>query len=68
MSFIGENLKHLRTEAGMTARELAIEMDVHRATISHWESGKWEIPDERIEELAEIFDVTFEELMYGVMR
>lgn len=49
MSFIGENLKHLRTEAGMSMQELSIELDVYRSTISHWESGRWEIPDARIE-------------------
>lgn len=68
MSFIGENLKLLRESAGMTCRELSYEFDVHHATISNWENGKLEISDERLEEYADYFGVTIEEIMYGVMR
>ena len=68
MSFIGENLKLLRESSWMTCRELAYEFDVHHATISNWESGKLEISDERLEEYAEFFGVTIEEIMYGVIR
>ena len=68
MSFIGENLKLLRESACMTCRELAYEFDVHHATISNWESGKLEISDERLEEYAEFFGVTIEEILYGVIR
>ena len=68
MSFIGENLRFLREEAGMTCRELAYEFDVHHGTISNWETRKWEINDERLEEYADYFGVTIEEIMYGVMR
>ncbi|MFL2134816.1 helix-turn-helix domain-containing protein [Ruoffia sp. FAM 24228] len=68
MSFIGENLRLLRESAWMTCRELAYEFDVHHATISNWESGKLEISDERLEEYADFFGVTIEEIMYGVIR
>lgn len=68
MSFIGENLRYLRKEAGLSVRDLAREIDVHHGTISNWETGKLEISDDRLEELADFYDVTIEELMYGVSR
>ena len=68
MSFIGENLRFLREEAGMTCRELAYEFDVHHATISNWESGKLKVSDDRLEEYADHFDVTIEGILYGVIR
>ena len=68
MSFIGENLRFLREEEGMTRRELSYEFDVHHATISNWENGKLKVSDDRLEEYADYFDVTIEEIMYGVIR
>ena len=68
MSFIGENLRMLRESAWMTCRELAYEFDVHHATISDWESGRLKISDERLEEYADFFGVTIEEIIYGVIR
>ena len=68
MSFIGENLRFLREEAGMTCRELSYELDVHHATVSNWESGKLKVSDDRLEEYADYFDVTLEEILYGVIR
>lgn len=68
MSFIGENLRLLRESAWMACRELAYEFDVHHSTISNWENEKLEISDERLEEYADFFGVTIEEIMYGVIR
>ena len=52
----------------MTCRELSYEFDVHHATISNWESGKLKVSDERLEEYADYFDVTIEDILYGVIR
>lgn len=49
MSFIGENLRYLRKEAGLSVRDLAREIDVHHGTVSNWETGKLEISDDRLE-------------------
>ena len=68
MSFIGENLRFLREESGMTCRELSYEFNVHHATISNWENGKLKVSDDRLEEYADYFDVTIEEILYGVIR
>ena len=68
MSFIGENLRSLREEAGLNCRELAYEFDVHHATISNWENGKLKISDDWLEEYTDYFDVTIEEILYGVIR
>ena len=67
MSFIGENLRFLREGADMTCRELSYEFDVHHSTISNWENGKLKVSEDRLEEYADYFDVTIEEIMYGVI-
>ncbi|MBG9983318.1 helix-turn-helix transcriptional regulator [Aerococcaceae bacterium DSM 111022] len=54
--FIGENLRTLREEAGMTCRELAYEFDVHHATVSNWENGKLKVGDDRLEEYADFLE------------
>lgn len=66
--FIGENIRQLRKDAGLTCRELADDLDLHHATISKWETGKRDITPEWMETLADYFGVTIEELEYGVMR
>ena len=40
----GQRLKALRTEMGMTVRELADEFMVAFSSISHWETGMHAIP------------------------
>lgn len=66
--FIGENLKGLRTQAGLTTREVANDLDLHHGTIPRWENGELVISDERISELAEYYGVTIEDLEYGIIR
>ena len=68
MIFIGDNLRFLREDAGMTCRELSHELDVYHATISNWENGKLKVSEDRLEEYADYFGVTIEEIIYGVFR
>ena len=64
---IGESIKRLRQDAGMTQTDLAYELEVDHATLSHWEHGDREPSDEAIESICEMFGVTPEELRYGVL-
>ncbi|AXY24939.1 hypothetical protein CL176_02245 [Suicoccus acidiformans] len=64
---IHEVLKQLREEAGLTQSELAHELGVDKTTVSHWEIDR-NPSEEHIEELAEFYGITPEELECGVIR
>lgn len=54
---IGENIKAIRKNKGMTQEELAIKLNVARQTISKWEKGLT-VPDaEMVQKISEILDV-----------
>lgn len=55
---VADNIKRLRTDAGMTQAELADKLGVTRPTITQWETG-WSSPRMgSIEKLADIFKVS----------
>lgn len=60
---IGEKIYELRTRKSMTQEQLANEMGVSRQAISKWESGS-SIPElAKLKALAELFDVSMDELL-----
>lgn len=60
-----ENLMRLRKQKGLSQEELAYQLGVSRQAVSKWESGT-SIPElERLIELADLFDVTLDELVKG---
>ncbi len=59
----GQKIKKLRTEAGLTQKDLAEKMNVSFQTISKWESGLNEPDIANIKELCKIFDCSFEYLL-----
>ena len=65
---IGNNIKYFRKESGMTQDELAEELNVTRQALSNWERGKTEPDIETLTKIAEILDVSVEELIYGEER
>ncbi len=50
-------VKELRKRAGMQQKELAIAVGVSAPTVSEWEHQKKDPSGERLQKLAEIFDV-----------
>ncbi len=61
---IGKNINYLRNLNKLTIEELSDKIDVSRQTIGKWESGQ-SIPDlENIIILADVFEVTIDELIY----
>ena len=62
---IGEFLKTLRKETGLTQEELADKMNVSRRTVSRWETGS-NLPDlALLVELADLYDVDMREIFNG---
>ena len=60
---LGENIKHLRKDRGMTQEELAIRLNVVRQTVSKWEKGL-SVPDaDMLQRLAEALEVDITQLL-----
>lgn len=58
-----DNLTELRKMHGMTQEELAAKLDVSRQTVSKWEIGE-SLPDiEKSRTIAELFNVTLDDLV-----
>lgn len=60
---LGENIKQLRKDRGMTQEELAIRLNVVRQTVSKWEKGL-SVPDaDMLQRLAEALEVDITQLL-----
>lgn len=60
-----EQLSKLRKEANLTQEDLAEKCDVSRQAVAKWESGE-SIPDiYKISQVAKLFEVSIEELIWG---
>ena len=62
MGLIGENIKNYRIEKGMTQKELADKLFVTAQAVSRWENNEVEPSLNTIVILAEIFEVSVDEL------
>ena len=62
---IGEFLKHLRNDKGLTQEQLAEHFYVSSRTVSRWETGR-NMPDvEMLIELADFYNVEIREIIDG---
>ena len=62
---MGEFLKHLRKEKGLTQEQLAEHFYVSSRSVSRWETGR-NMPDvEMLIELADFYDVEIREIIDG---
>lgn len=59
----GENLKKLRSEKGMTQKEVAEQFNVTAQAVSRWEKGEVEPSLQTILVIADFFEVTVDELL-----
>jgi len=62
-SKLGQNLKRIRTKQGMSQGDISRALDVHRAYISGIESGKRNQTLATIKKLADVLDVSADELL-----
>ncbi|MBQ7873971.1 MAG: helix-turn-helix transcriptional regulator [Oscillospiraceae bacterium] len=68
MSMISNNIKSLRRKNSITQEELAEKLSVTRQAVSNWENGKTEPDIEMLIKIAQIFDVSIDELVDGVPK
>ena len=62
---VGKNIKRFREKASMTQQELGGKLCVTRQAVSSWENGKTEPDLETLGKIAEVLEVSAEELIYG---
>lgn len=62
---ISENIKNLRNKTGMTQKELADKLYVTPQAVSRWENGEVEPSIDAISTMAQIFNVTTDEIIGG---
>ncbi len=60
---LGENLQHLRREAGLSQEEVAGRLFMSRQSVSKWENGQAEPGVENLKTLAQLYGVTLDELL-----
>ena len=63
MSKIGDKIKKLRKEAGLTQEELAKKVGIQRGSIAGYEVGKTKPSHKNLEKIANIFNVSYEYLL-----
>ena len=66
MTSVGENIKKTRNKIGITQEELAEKINVTRQPVSNWEIGKAEPDIETLTKIAQIFDISIDELVDGI--
>ncbi|MGX7077441.1 helix-turn-helix domain-containing protein [Globicatella sanguinis] len=62
---VGTRVEALRKEKGMTQSELANLLHTTQSAIGHWENNRRTIPQDKIIDIANIFNVTTDYL-YGI--
>lgn len=62
---IGKNIQKLRKEKQMSQEQLAEKLHVTRQAVSNWETEKTQPDIDTLHQIAMIFEVSIEELIYG---
>ena len=60
---LGENLKRLRTEKGLSQEEVAGQLFLSRQTVSKWENNQAEPGVENLKALAKLYGVSLDQLL-----
>ncbi|WP_235294875.1 helix-turn-helix domain-containing protein [Portibacter lacus] len=58
----GEYIRSLRKEKGLTLTKLAAKLDLDSANLSKIENGIRDFDEKRLSDLAQIFDIDYEEI------
>ncbi len=65
MHIVGENIKKSREKKGLSQENLADALNVTRQTVSSWETGRTEPDLDTLHRIAQVLEVTVEELIYS---
>ena len=65
MNKVGNNIQKFRKAKNMTQDQLAEELNVTRQAVSNWETNKTQPDIETLGRIAEVLEVSVEELIYG---
>ena len=65
MSEVANSIKQLRQEKQLSQEQLAEQLHVTRQAVSNWENGKTQPDVDTLTQLASIFDVSVERMIYG---
>ncbi len=65
MSEVANSIKKLRQEKQLSQEQLAEQLHVTRQAVSNWETGKTQPDIDTLTQLASIFDVSVERIIYG---
>ena len=65
MNKVSTTIKKLRVEKNMNQEQLAEQLHVTRQAVSNWETGKTQPDIETLTQLAQLFGVSTEYLIYG---
>lgn len=68
MTKFAEQLKHFRSQKGLSQDDLAEKIFLSRQAISRWENGETAPDLDTLVKLASIFEVTLDELVTGVSQ
>ena len=68
MTKISKSIKRLRNAQGISQEALAEKLFISRQAVSSWENDRTQSDIEMIGKLAEVFNVSIEELIYGEKR
>lgn len=63
---LGENIHSFRVASNMSQTDLANELEVSRQSVSKWENNSAQPELDKLCRMSELFDVTLDELVYGV--
>ncbi len=65
---IGKNIKRYRENKKMTQDDLATKLNVTRQAVSNWETEKTQPDIETLHKIAQILEISIEEIIYGEKR
>ena len=65
MSEVANSIKKLRQERHLSQEQLAEQLHVTRQAVSNWENGKTQPDIDTLTQLASVFDVSVERVIYG---
>lgn len=66
--FLAENIRYLREQAEMTQKDLAEKVELSPSAIGMWEAGTREPELSKIIKMAELFEVTLDELVLQELK